>query len=62
MTNPVVLADAEDEKLFGGKCVSLGRALKAGLPTPGGYALEVALVNDLVANGFDNFLGNAHSS
>ena len=55
MKNPVPLKDAEDELLFGGKCVSLGRALAAGLPTPDGYALSVDFVNDLVINGIDAY-------
>ena len=36
---PVKLVDATDESLFGGKNVSLGSAIREGLPTPGGYAL-----------------------
>ena len=45
----VVLVDALDEKTYGGKCVSLGFALRAGLPVPPGYALGVELVNALAA-------------
>jgi len=40
----VLLQEAIDETLYGGKCASLARALRAGLPAPGGYALSVALV------------------
>jgi pyruvate,water dikinase len=47
--NPVLLKDAGDEAQFGGKCVSLGVALRADLPAPLGYALAVNLVN-AVAN------------
>jgi pyruvate,water dikinase len=47
---PVSLAGADDERLFGGKAVSLGAALRAGLPVPGGAALSAALV-DAVADG-----------
>ncbi len=45
---PVKLVDATDESLFGGKNVSLGSAIREGLPTPGGYALCVDLVNEIV--------------
>ena len=41
---PVRLIEAVDEKSFGGKCVSLGAALRAGLPAPDGFALPVSLV------------------
>jgi pyruvate,water dikinase len=42
--------EAEDESRFGGKCVSLGAALRAGLPAPNGYALEVDLVEKVTAD------------
>lgn len=41
----MLLADAIEESRFGGKCVSLGVALRADLPAPRGYALAVDLVN-----------------
>lgn len=44
MKDCVPLREALDEKLYGGKCASLARALQAGLPAPDGYALSVALV------------------
>jgi pyruvate,water dikinase len=44
MMAAVRLKDASEEALYGGKCVSLGSALRAGLPTPDGYALEVDFV------------------
>jgi len=44
MTDCVPLVQALDESLYGGKCASLARALQAGLPAPGGYALSVAQV------------------
>jgi pyruvate,water dikinase len=47
---PVALAAATEETLFGGKAVSLGAALRAGLPVPGGAALSAAFV-DAVATG-----------
>jgi pyruvate,water dikinase len=50
---PVALAEAGDEGLFGGKAVSLGAALRAGLPVPGGAALSASLV-DAVASGNDS--------
>ncbi len=48
MQLPVKLVDATDEALFGGKNVSLGSAIREGMPTPGGYALGVDLVNEIV--------------
>ena len=44
MIGPVHLREAVEERLYGGKGVSLGSALRAGLPAPGGYALSVELV------------------
>jgi pyruvate,water dikinase len=41
---PVPLDDADDERQFGGKAVSLARAIRADLPVPGGVALSAALV------------------
>jgi len=43
--SPVLLKDAIEEAQFGGKCVSLGFALRADLPAPQGYALGVELVS-----------------
>jgi len=40
----VPLREAEEESLYGGKAVSLGAALRAGLPVPGGYAIAAPLV------------------
>ena len=48
MIKAVRLKEAVDEKLYGGKCASLGRALRAGLPTPDGFALGVTLVKTVV--------------
>lgn len=50
MIEPTAFIDAVDEQLFGGKCVSLGRALRAGLPAPDGFALSVELVR-IIATG-----------
>ncbi len=41
------LRDVEDEAAFGGKAVSLGTALRAGLNVPAGLALEVDFVTSL---------------
>jgi pyruvate,water dikinase len=41
----VGLSSVEDESRFGGKAVSLGRSLRAGLPTPPGFALDVDSVD-----------------
>lgn len=51
----VPLRDAGDENLYGGKCVSLGSALRANLPAPDGYALAVELVN-AIANGEETYV------
>lgn len=40
----VPLADACDERTFGGKAVQLGVAIRAGLPVPDGFALAADLV------------------
>jgi pyruvate,water dikinase len=45
----VPLADAVDESVFGGKAVSLGAALRAGLPVPPGAAVGTTLVNRVAA-------------
>jgi pyruvate,water dikinase len=44
------LADARDERAFGGKAVQLGAAIRAGLPVPDGFALAADLV-EAVAQG-----------
>src|SRR5688572_12617507 len=41
----VTLADALDEAAFGGKAVSLGAAIRAGLPVPPGVAVGTTMVN-----------------
>ena len=46
----VPLADAAEESAFGGKAVSLGAAIRAGLPVPSGVALGTTMV-DRVAGG-----------
>ena len=46
----VPLADVVEEVSFGGKAVSLGAAIRAGLPVPPGVALGTSLV-DRVASG-----------
>jgi pyruvate,water dikinase len=48
---PIPLIDVYDEGRFGGKAVSLGHALRAGLPVPNGFGLEVALVEALATAG-----------
>jgi pyruvate,water dikinase len=40
----VPLIDAQDEARFGGKSSSLARSLKAGLPTPNGFAISARAV------------------
>ena len=45
--NVVPLAAAEHEHVFGGKAVSLGAALRAGLPVPPGVAVPASLVDHI---------------
>ncbi len=45
----VLLRDAIDANVFGGKAVQLGAALRAGLPVPDGIALSACFVNALVS-------------
>jgi pyruvate,water dikinase len=47
MSNAVPFIEAVEEARFGGKCVSLGAALRAGLAAPNGYALDVELVEKI---------------
>lgn len=47
---PLALAEVSDEAVFGGKAVSLGAAVRAGLPVPPGIALPAPLV-DRIASG-----------
>ena len=49
LTTIVPLTQARDERVFGGKAVSLGAALRAGLPVPAGAALSSALVERIAA-------------
>lgn len=44
---PLPLDEARDEHRHGGKAVSLGAAIRAGLPVPGGLVLDVDLVRTL---------------
>ncbi|HVZ78622.1 MAG TPA: PEP/pyruvate-binding domain-containing protein, partial [Gemmatimonadaceae bacterium] len=46
----VPLADADREHVFGGKAVSLGAAVRAGLTVPPGVAIAAPLV-DAIAEG-----------
>ena len=45
----VPLADAIDEGAFGGKAVSLGAAIRAGLPVPPGVAVPTTMVDRVAA-------------
>ncbi len=47
----VPLIAADDESRFGGKAVSLGRSIQAGLPVPPGFAFDVHAVDALAAKG-----------
>ena len=46
--NPVPLSQARDGRVFGGKAVQLGAAIRAGLPVPEGFALAAELVAAIV--------------
>jgi len=59
MTIATPLQKVVDESRYGGKCVSLGNALRAGLPTPGGFALSVSAVNNIVREGYSAFVDAA---
>lgn len=56
---PVPLAEVYDERRFGGKAVSLGQAVRAQLPVPDGFGLEVDLVEALAAFGEPSLLAGA---
>lgn len=56
MTELVPLREAIDEQLYGGKCTSLARALRAGLPAPDGYGLSVELVAAIAVGKDSGFL------
>lgn len=56
---PVPLAEVFDESRFGGKAVSLGQALRAKLPVPGGFGIEVDLVEALVTSNDSEILAEA---
>jgi len=59
----VTLADAHDEADYGGKAVSLGAAIRAGLPVPPGAALDAGLVERVVAGdpaAADAVVGSPH--
>ena len=62
-TGIVPLAQAADESAFGGKAVSLGAAIRAGLPVPPGAAVDTTTVNR-VAEGnqaaIDAVLASSH--
>ena len=46
----VPLIEAEDEAEFGGKAMNLGKALRAGLTVPSGYALNFECVEGIIEN------------
>jgi pyruvate,water dikinase len=59
----VPLAAASDEAVFGGKAVSLGAAIRAGLPVPGGAALAwhvVAAIAQFEREHVEALSGSAH--
>src|SRR5690349_12853072 len=59
----VPLADAVDEGSFGGKAVSLGAAVRAGLPVPPGVAVGTTMVNRVAAGdqaAIETILGSTH--
>jgi pyruvate,water dikinase len=50
---PLTLAEVSDEAVFGGKAVSLGAAVRAGLPVPPGIALSARLVDRIASGSHD---------
>ena len=58
---PLALAEVSDEAVFGGKAVSLGAALRAGLPVPPGIALPAPLV-ERIASGSHEAVAAVRSS
>lgn len=46
---PLPLACVDDDSAYGGKAASLGAAIRAGLPVPGGVALAAPLVDSIAA-------------
>lgn len=58
---PIPLEAALEEHLFGGKAVSLGAAIREGLPVPRGVALSVHLV-DGIASGDEGALAGLLAS
>lgn len=46
----VPLAGAEQESIFGGKAVSLGAAIRAGLPVPPGVAVAASIVDRIATD------------
>jgi pyruvate,water dikinase len=46
----VPLAQAEQESIFGGKAVSLGAAIRAGLPVPPGVAVAASIVDRIATD------------
>jgi pyruvate, water dikinase len=59
----VTLADAQQESSFGGKAVSLGAAIRAGLPVPTGAALGTLFVDRAVAGdvaAIERLLASSH--
>ena len=51
MIEPVPLSQVLDESRFGGKAFSLGRSLRASLPVPEGFGVEVEAVEELARVG-----------
>lgn len=50
MSSFIPLIEAVEEAQFGGKCVSLGAALRAGFPVPNGFAVDADLVERIAHN------------
>jgi pyruvate, water dikinase len=60
--NAVPLTEARDVRVFGGKAVSLGAALRAGLPVPAGAALSSVLVERIAFGAAEWLEGPAPSA
>ena len=53
MFAPIPFEKCLEEERYGGKVTSLGAAIRAGLPTPPGYGIEVAFVDAVVSGDAD---------
>lgn len=58
--SPAPLREVRDAQLHGGKAASLGAALRAGLPVPGGLSVDIHQVRSLSDGGGDEVVAGLH--